>query len=41
VVYGSYRWVIKSVKFKTLHTDAFGTPTWITASVSLLEYQRE
>ena len=27
VVYGSYRWVIKSVKFKTLHTDAFGTPT--------------
>ena len=29
------------VKFKTLHTDAFGTPTWITASVSLLEYQRE
>lgn len=38
---GSYRWVIKSVKFKTLHTDAFGTPTWITASVSLLEYQRE
>ena len=37
----SYRWVIKSVKFKTLHTDAFGTPTWITASVSLLEYQRE
>lgn len=41
VVYGSYRWVIKSVKFKTLHTDAFGAPTWITASVSLLEYQRE
>ena len=41
VVYGSYRWVIKSVKFKTLHTDAFGTPTWITANVSLLEYQRE
>ena len=41
VVYGSYRWVIKSAKFKTLHTNAFGTPTWITASVSLLEYQRE
>ena len=28
VVYGSYRWVIKSAKFKTLHTNAFGTPTW-------------
>lgn len=40
-VYGSYRWVIKSAKFKTKHTDAFGTPTWITASVSLLEYPRE
>lgn len=41
VCYGSYRWVIKSAKFKTIYTDAFGTPTWITASVSLLEYQRE
>lgn len=41
ICYGSYRWVIKSAKFKTLYTDAFGTPTWITASVSLQEYQRE
>ena len=40
-VFGSYRWVIKSVKFKTKHTDAFGVPTWITASVTLLEYPRE
>ena len=38
---GSYRWVIKSVKFKTKYTDAFGVPTWITASVTLLEYPRE
>lgn len=40
-VFGSYRWVIKSLKFKTKYTDAFGVPTWITASVTLLEYPRE
>ena len=40
-VFGSYRWVIKSARFKTKYTDAFGVPTWITASVTLLEYPRE
>ena len=40
-VFGSYRWVIKSVKFKTKYTAAFGVPTWIAASVTLLEYPRE
>ena len=29
------------VLLQKLRPDAFGTPTWITASVSLLEYQRE
>ena len=26
-VFGSYRWVIKSARFKTKYTDAFGVPT--------------
>lgn len=40
IVYGKYRWVIKSFKIKMLHTDKDGTWQAVTVSVSLQEYIR-
>lgn len=39
-VLGDYRWVIKSLQGKTVHSDWLGRPIYMTASVGLLEYQR-
>lgn len=40
IVYGKYRWVVKSFKTKTKHTSKDGTWMAVTVSVSLLEYIR-
>lgn len=40
-VYGDYRWVIKSLSQKIVHTDGLGRPIYATISISLLEYQRK
>jgi len=40
-VYGDYRWVIKSLQGKTVHSDKLGRPIYMTVSIGLLEYQRK
>lgn len=38
IVYGKWRWVIKSMAIKMKHTDKDGTWTHCTVSVTLMEY---